>query len=69
MIFLIQRKRLNKKCKLKREETLKNAFDGFVKRLKFSIDMNGDTVKQKLLVANKTLTISFSFKKKIVRFG
>ena len=62
MILSIQRKGLNKKLKLKKEETLKNVFDGFVRRLKFFIDMNGDTFKQKLLVANKALTISFSFK-------
>ena len=63
------KERIEQKIKAIKNERLENVFDGIVKSLKFCIDVNGDTFQQKLLVSNKTLKISLSFNKKIVRFG
>ena len=60
------KERIEQGIKAIKNETLGNIFDDIVKRLKFCIDMNGDTFEQwmqKLLVSNKTLKISLSKKK------
>ena len=62
------KERIEQRIKAIKSETLENIFDDIVKRLKFCIDMNGDTFEQwmqKLFVSNKTLKISLSFKKKL----
>ena len=60
------KERIEQGIKAIKNETLENIFDDIAKRLKFCIDMNGDTFEQwmqKLLVSNKTLKISLSKKK------
>ena len=40
------KQRIEQGIKTIKNETLKNVFDGIVRRLKFCIDVNGDTFEQ-----------------------
>ena len=40
------KRRIEQGIKATKNETLENIFDGIVKRLKFCIDVNGDTFEQ-----------------------
>ena len=60
--------RTEQEIKAIKKETLENVFNGIVKRLKFCIDVNGNTFDQymqKHLVSNKILNISLLLKKNL----